>query len=329
MIFMQLEGLLARICDDLQTIMGKIVDIAIQVYGKPYQTLAALKTLMLHSGEHIDKIYFILEKKQPYNSDFDFVLKQFSNIIHFIPKRFLFITPSDRQRYGDEDYRHSLRYQYAWEKTDKEYLFITHNDTVYHGDIVGEMLKIMHNDKYAGTGLIGQCWNCPAFFANECNGDKYSEYNPSYEEVMRLIRQIYPKRGKQFISSIDIKCPMPLPECRLNEFACLINLKKIKKEIIPYGVIDPFGTYIGIDLATSWFRDLCLKGYKFRNLNVAKYCKHGWGKFLSGHLTLLSRHYYDKAEKRALIYLEEKFPEIFDAKLSKEDKSLNKAVNTQ
>ena len=43
----------------------KLVDVAINVYGKPYQTLATLKTLMLHSGKHIDKIYFIQESKQP------------------------------------------------------------------------------------------------------------------------------------------------------------------------------------------------------------------------------------------------------------------------
>jgi len=293
--------------------MGKIVDIVIQVYGKLYQTLVTLKTLMLHSGEHIDKIYFILEKEQPRkNEDFDFILKQFSNIILFMPKYYLFIYRTNRQRYEDKDYRYSLRYQYAWEKTDKEYLFVTHNDILYKGDIIGEMLNVLNNDEYAGIGEVGQCWNCSAFFAQECNGDIYLEYNPSYEEVMRLVKKNPPTRGNQFISLIDRKRPMPLPECRLNEFACLINLKKIKKEIIPYGAIDPFGTYIGIDLATSWFKDLYLKGYKFRNFDIYQYCKHGWAHPITGHRALFEPYYYALAEQKAFLYLKEKFPETFE-----------------
>jgi hypothetical protein len=287
--------------------MEKIVDVAINVYGKPYQTLLTLKTLMLHSGRHIDKIYFILEKDQPYNADFNLVLKQFSDIISFTPKYFLFIGPTDRRGYEDKDYRYSLRYQYAWEKTDKEYLFITHNDILYNGDIVGEMLKVLNNEEYAGIGQVGQCWNCVAFFAQECNGDKYLEYNPSYEEVMNLCKIYRPARDYCFFPLLDKKQPMPLPECRLNEFACLINLNKIKHEIIPYGAIDPFGTYIGIDLASSWFKDLHLKGYKFKNFDIYKYCRHGWGH--SGHGTLLNPDYYAEAEEQAFFYLKEKFPE--------------------
>jgi hypothetical protein len=42
--------------------MEKIVDVARQVYGKTYQTLVALKTLMLHSGKYIDRIYFEISK---------------------------------------------------------------------------------------------------------------------------------------------------------------------------------------------------------------------------------------------------------------------------
>ena len=53
------------------------VDIVINVYGKPWQTLCTLKTLMLHSGKHIDKIFLIRESEQPFNEDinwiFDFI----------------------------------------------------------------------------------------------------------------------------------------------------------------------------------------------------------------------------------------------------------------
>lgn len=283
--------------------MGKIVDVAINVYGKPYQTLVALKTLMLHSGRHIDKIYFILEKDQIDDEYFSAVVGKFDNIILFTPKSFLFVSAAERERYGDENYRFSLRYQYAWEKTDKDYLFITHNDTFYEADIIGGMLSEITEGEYAGIGEVGQCWNCPAFYAHKCSGEEYSEYDPSYEEIMALIESHPPARGKQFISMIDKKQPMPLPECRLNEFACLINLREIKHEVIPHGTTDPFGTYVGIDLATSWFRDLCLKGYKFKNYDIRKYCRHGWGS-LSGHDTLFSPLDYEAVENQAREYYE-------------------------
>jgi hypothetical protein len=278
------------------------VDVAIHVLLKPYQTLVALKTLMLHSGQHIDKIYLIQERNQPLDT-FDSVLKTFDNIVHFVPKYFLAISATDRQKYNDEDYRYSLRYQYAIENTDKKYLYITHNDILYTSDMIGEMLRILDEDAYTGIGQIGQCWNCPAFFAQKCNGDKYLEYNPPYDEVLALAEKYPPARGQQFISLIDKNQPMPLPECRLNEFACLINLEKIKHEVIPDGAIDPFGTVIGIDLASSWFRDLHLKGYKFKNYDLYKSCRHGWG-HLSGHQTLMNLDEYCTAESSALDYLE-------------------------
>jgi hypothetical protein len=88
----------------------KNVDVAIHVYGKPYQTLVALKTLMHYSGRHIDKIFFIQEKEQPYGADFSFVLDKFENIIHFTPRYFYFISKTDRGRYNDKEYRYSLRW---------------------------------------------------------------------------------------------------------------------------------------------------------------------------------------------------------------------------
>ena len=42
--------------------MQNKVDVCINVFGKPWQTLCTLKSLMKHSGDKIDKIYFIKEK---------------------------------------------------------------------------------------------------------------------------------------------------------------------------------------------------------------------------------------------------------------------------
>ena len=55
----------------------KNVDVIINVYGKPWQTICTLKTLMKYSGHHIDKIFLIKEKEQPYNENIDWVFSYF------------------------------------------------------------------------------------------------------------------------------------------------------------------------------------------------------------------------------------------------------------
>ena len=280
------------------------VDVAINVYGKPYQTLVTLKTLMLHSGHHIDKIYFVQERQPSWGANCDIVFRNFDNIKLFIPKYFLYIYFAERERYSDEDYRFSIRYQYAWEHTDKKYLFVTHNDMLYKSDIIGEMLNVLRNGEYVGVGQIGRCWDCPAYHGKKCNGDKYSGYTPTYEEVMDLIKKFPHRKSDLHDPLIDKKHPMPLPECRLNEMACLINLREIKHEVIPYGTIDPFGAYVGTDLGTKWFKELTMRGYKFKNIDIYQYCKHAWGQFL-GHETSCNSNLYTIAEDEAAAYLED------------------------
>jgi hypothetical protein len=292
--------------------VGKKVDVAINVYGKPYETLVTLKTLMSHSGQHIDKIYFIQEREQPpWSGDFDLIFKRFDNIEVFIPKHFLYIYFTDRDRYGDEDYRLSIRYQYAWEHTDKDYLFITHNDMLYTDDIIGKMLNSLKNGKTVGVGQIGRCSYCPAFHASKCKGNKYLKYDPTYEEVMDLIKKHPHAKPELHDPLIDKKHPMPLPECRLNEWACLIRLKEIRREGVPQGTIDPFGAYVGTDVGTKWFRELVLKGYKFKDIDIHRYGTHGWGKF-PGHETSCNSAYYTKAEDAAIEYLEDVLGEDLD-----------------
>ena len=65
---------------------SKSVDVCINVYGKPWQTLCTLKSLMQHSGHHIDKIYLIKEHRQPYHEKIDFIFKFFSRKENSCPK---------------------------------------------------------------------------------------------------------------------------------------------------------------------------------------------------------------------------------------------------
>ena len=251
------------------------VDVIINVYGKPWQTLCTLKSLMKHSGNHIDKIYFIEEREQPYKSNVNDILKYFDNIICFIPEKYQFLPKVKTG--GDlsiKENRYNFRYQYGIENSDKKYVFITHNDVLYSGDIIGDLLNEIED--CVGIGSIGQCWNCPCYMAKECNGEKFNTYNPTYEHILELCEMYNPPRKYQFLDFLDDETPMPLPECRLNEYSCLINREIVVDKCFPNGKVHFFGDYTGIDLSSQWFRDLILEGYKFKNYNIGKSIHHAF-----------------------------------------------------
>ena len=305
------------------------IDVIINVFGKPYQTLCTLKSLMLHSGQHIDKIFLIEELQQPYGEQIDFILNEFDNVIHYKPNKYCF-TPNTYS-FGDlnvPENRYCFRYQYGIENSDKKYVFVTHNDILYTGDILGDMLSEVGSS--AGIGLIGQCWNCPAFKANLCDGNKYKNYNPTYDDVMVTLSQHTPARYTQFQYLVDRSNPMPLPECRLNEFACLIDRDVCVKECPPVGNSRFFGGYDILDLGDAWFRDLVLKGYDFKNYDINRTSIHGYYSqleseiriyekndkenayseskfFVSGYPTQLDHYKYVKAEEFAKRYFENNF----------------------
>lgn len=290
------------------------VDVCINVYGKIYQTLVTIKSLLLHSGDLIDKIYFIEEAKQPETFNLDFIKSElnYDNIIYYKPKHFLWINATDINRVRDDiDYRLSLRYQYGIENTDKKYLLIIHNDVLFTDNIVKAYLEQV--DGYAGIGQIGQCWNCPINHDELCNGDKHDSYNPTYSEVINLINK-YPntRTYTQCRNSIDKINPMPLPECRLNEMHCLIDMDVYRKEVVPNGDVVPFGGYFKLDLADEWFRQLVLKGYKFKNVDVLKWCFHSYFNVdrSGGHPSLLNDKIYHRDEQLARIYYNTEFKNI-------------------
>lgn len=291
------------------------VDVIINVYGKPWQTLCSLKLLMKHSGEHIDKIYFIEEKEQPYNDDLSWVVKEFDNLIHFIPQKYAFI--GRKNSFGDlniPENRYNFRYQYGIENSDKKYVFVMHNDMLFYGDIIGDMLNEIEGA--AGIGMLSQCWNCPANFANKCNRDKYYEYNPTYNEIISLCNSFPPVRGDQFTSMIDKNTPMPLPECRLNEFASLIDREVCIKECPPHSNSSLFGSYDGIDMGTVWFRDLVLKGYNFKHYELNRTSEHAYYSIQamnglnSGYQVQLNNDMYKTVEMFAKKYYEDNLKNI-------------------
>jgi len=294
------------------------VDVIINVYGKPWQTLCALKSLMLHSGEHIDRIWLTEEKFHPYDDAIDEVLTHFDNIIHFKPNDYYF-TRGTTNMY-DEAFRWGFRYQYGIENSDKKYVFITHNDILYTGDIIGDMLSKV--EEYAGIGLIGQCWNCPAFRGGYCDGDRHDTFKPTHEEALDISRRFPPARYHHH-EHLNKEQPMPFPECRLNEFACLIDRHITMRECYPNGETPLFGSYDILDLGDAWFRGLFMKGYKFKHYDINGLSDHGHfsrvdirnyqaGKtfFVSGYPTQLDHNLYLAAESAAKEYFETHFNKL-------------------
>ena len=142
----------------------KKIDVCLNVYGKPYQTIITLKSLLKHSSQHIDKIYLIEEEKQPNDYDFELIKNEvnYDGLVRFKPKQFLWILITDLNLYHtDNDYKMSLRYEYGLNNTDKSHMLLIHNDVLFQKDIVGELLN--KDENLFGIGRVGQCWNCPLF----------------------------------------------------------------------------------------------------------------------------------------------------------------------
>jgi hypothetical protein len=252
---------------------------------------------MKHSGNHIDKIFFVKEPKQPYDDTIDWVVDYFDNLIVYEPKHSILMYSVKNM--NDENDRFNSYSQYGFEKSDKKFIFITHNDVLYTDDIIGDMLNKINDS--IGIGQLGQCWNCPANKANLCSGEKFYDWNPTYEEVISLGLP-YVRTG---IHNVDKTNPKPLPECRLNEWACLINREMSNKETYPNGDTPLFGVF-GPDSGVAWFRSLHLKGYKFINY-VEKYMHSYWSDLSCGYQTSLNNDYYVRSEETAKKYFMENF----------------------
>jgi len=289
-----------------------LVDVAVSVYGKPYQTAVTLLSLMRYSGQWIDKIYITEERKQPNGSDLTLLhqLLRDYNTVYYTPRFFLWyedITKSyKRHLLSLPAFRHAVRYQYAWEKTDKSYLLLTHNDVLYRDDIVGAYLERIGDA--VGIGKVGQCWNCPAYKAQKCWGGMYDQYQPDYAEIEQLYQTYGNVRKTPFQKIICADHSWPLPECRLNEFTALINMPLARRVTMPYGPAYPLGITDGVDTGTKWFRQISEMGLRATNFEYDPYAQHGWASAVSsGHQSLFDKSMYDAEEERAYQVLQNEY----------------------
>lgn len=295
----------------------RIVDVAINVFGKPAQTALSLLSLLHHSGQWIDKIYFI-EEPDVVNDLFvhaDIRALLGERLVHYRPKAMSWRFAVDAARLGDAAYRHGLRYQYAFERTNKNYLLLIHNDCEFVGDAVGLLLGKI--GPCTGAGEIGQCWLCPAKFLGHCGPGRYREYKPDFETLRGLYDSldpaIYRRRYTEEPTRELVEHPWPLPECRLNEYCCLVNMAKAGPATCPQGPARPFGAYVDVgnpetgqgilDIGVAWFGDLVRLGHPFVHVPLSSCLRHVVG----GHQALFDTDLYVKKEEQALAVIQARF----------------------
>jgi hypothetical protein len=277
------------------------VDVSINIFAKPFQTALALLSLLKYSAKHIDCLYLQFEPLgSRYDADPPYSIVRYLQakgykVIVFQPELWLATDVTDETRLQDEAYRFSLRYQYAFEHTDKKFLFILHNDELFKRDIIGDMLE--HIDGAFAIGQLGQCWNCPLRNAElvqaaglgslACTPERYQEYKPD-AKALRILYVEAQKRNiwaRPYLAGLDAHYSVsgwPLPECRVNEWGCLVDVEQTKPLTFPQGDILPFGAYeacteVTLDIAVHWFRDLCRKGFFARHFDLSRYINHFLG----------------------------------------------------
>ncbi|MCW2283595.1 hypothetical protein M2323_001367 [Rhodoblastus acidophilus] len=288
--------------------MDQPVDVAMSVYGKPFHTAVTLLSLQKHSGAHIHRIFVQLERQQPFGAQPEKFLPLLGDkIVVYQPPLYLGWSHADPRRLGDPAYRQSVRYQWPWETSDRAKLFILHNDCVFFDDVIGRMGAVMARDGVAGVGAIGQCWNCPAHRAGRCDGARHETFQPSYEEACAIVRA--DPGPRLTVEKIDKISPMPLLECRLNEFACLIDLAQARPATMPFGPCLPFG-WNRTDIGVDWFRGMRLQKFRFAHWDLRDGFAHGlfYGEN-GGHPADSDRALYDKGEAEARAWLEAHFPD--------------------
>lgn len=309
----------------------KSIDVCMQVFGKPWQTALTLLTLEKHMGTDINNIFFLIEHAQPKNDPSDMTLLDdiVPNIKTILLPQWVGFEPLDFSRLNDDDYRLSLRYQYAFERSESDYLMIIHNDLIFKKNIIRPFIENITD--HIAIGEVGQCWNCPLkredivqlispnAEKNSCKREKYEHFRCSFDELSQAYEcaekrnyQLRYKAKDALTDEYRIN-PWPLPECRVNEWCCMINLKKAREVTIPVGKGRPFGAYIkGHDLGSAWFRDMHHRGFTAKHMDLSKYIIH-----IPGHRALFDPRLYKANEMKAMQIIKKSFPRSYKILIDK------------
>lgn len=282
--------------------MGK-VDVILNVSGKPYQTILTIYSLIKFSKNSINKIFIIFEKKQAFNDNMTPLLDYLKTITIeveiYYTRISIGVSNLDSKWYSKylfryiKIFRYAIRYQYGIENSNAKWIFVSHNDMIYKNDILAKYIEEIGD--YAGVGYVGQCWNCPAY--GNCSGEKYLEYRPSKMEILKLYEGKETLRGYKIIQKNY--AGWPLPECRLNENAALLDRNILKNHTFPKCNIEPIG-YNSYETGVNFFAKLSRKGFKFKHLNPDLFVEHAFfNKNRNGHSSFINNELYKTEENIA------------------------------
>lgn len=303
------------------------VDVAVNIFAKPYQTALSVLSLLRECGPHVGTIWLQYE---PMGSRFDsvspyVVARYLQEEVRwpcrvFQPDLWLAREPVDRTRLGDAAYRMGIRYQYAFENSQSKKLLLMHNDVFVFRDALGDMLAAM-GDAFA-IGRLGQCWNCPASSAKvvkdvmggrPCSPGRYDGFRPDAATLRRLYARarelgVFTRPYDEGFADDFEQQPWPLPECRVNEWFCLLDLERTRPYCAPFGPALPPGAFstcgpCNLDTAVPWFRAMHALGFHARHFDLDHHLRHWVG---TGNK---SPRRYALAEDNARRILQKHFPD--------------------
>lgn len=303
---------------------GNKIDVAVNVFAKPFRSSLAILSLLRQCSARIGALWLQFEPvgikydQIPAYCIYEYITEnKLADCRAYQPETWLARERTDTGLLADSRRRLDLRYQNAFEKSNARLLFLMHNDVFILKDVLGAMEAQM-GDAFA-IGQLGQCWNCPAANPNlmrdvmnsrPCSPATYLDSRPSHAQLCDLYAKAHEKgifaRPYAVGNEEFARQPWPLPECRINEWACLLNLEKARPLCIPAGPAWPPGAYRGcgefnLDIGVAWFRDMHAKGLTARNFDLSPYLIH-WGG--TGNNTPLR---YAKGEDKALRILRRHF----------------------
>ena len=278
------------------------IDVAINSYKKPESLVYTLMSLKKVAGDMIDTVYInddlsgngacdiyrskeLQEYLKPWKihvreNTYNVGIKQayirgyypsYMNWKFFLKRWWWFFSP----KYAHN--RFDIRYQYALEHTDKQYLLILHDDVKFSKNIVQLYLETFaKNQDLTIVGQLGQCWRC--HFKPFCDqkgilrGSYPSPYWPlTPDHVIHKVEDFKPKNNIAYA-------------CRINEWCCMVDVKKANE--ITQKTRTFFGNmYPHSDTAAYWFAEGIKFGLKFDDPiyeHHTEYYYHGWQGF-SGH----------------------------------------------
>jgi len=301
-------------------------DVALNIFAKPYQTALSILSLLANCREQIQTIWLQFE---PAGSRFDttspyaiaYYLRDELKVpcVIFQPEIWFDCDVAEYKRLHEDAYRLGLRFEYAMEHSPSRLLFLMHNDVFIQRNLLAAMIQEM-GDAFA-IGPLGQCWNCPASSTSlmaqalqrpPCRPESYATSQMPYKELSSIYALAdSTKHYKRSYSDGLAECfqdqPWPLPECRINEWACLLDLTKTRPLTLPEGAALPVGAYAQcgshtLDIGVAWFRAMHAHGLRAKHFATEGWLTHWVG---TGHK---SRLRYTQAEEHAKGLLQRFFP---------------------